>query len=135
MADASVGTLLETIRVDKAILSPDGVSPAFGLSFDDERAALVCRRFCAAAREVVVLADHGVVDGETAAYDPKLVTPEYMRSERLVVGRGVRWELQDMRDINGERAVFINDNVGPRVGVVYEGRSFARQQVPPCIRR
>lgn len=57
----SVGTLLETIRVDKAVLSPDGVSPAFGLSFGDERAALVCRRFCAAAREVVVLADHGVV--------------------------------------------------------------------------
>lgn len=62
----SVGTLLETIRVDKAILSPDGISPGFGLSFDDERAALVCRRFCATAREVVVLADHGAVGLEAS---------------------------------------------------------------------
>jgi DeoR/GlpR family transcriptional regulator of sugar metabolism len=57
----SVGSLLETIRVDRAIVSPDGVSRTFGLSFEDERAALVCRRFCNVAREVVVLADHGVV--------------------------------------------------------------------------
>ena len=57
----SVGSLLETIRVDRAIVSPDGISRGFGLSFDDERAALVCRRFCEVAREVVVLADHGVV--------------------------------------------------------------------------
>ena len=56
----SVGSLLETIRVDRAIVSPDGISRGFGLSFDDERAALVCRRFCEVAREVVVLADHGV---------------------------------------------------------------------------
>lgn len=45
----------------------------------------------------------------------------------LFLSAGVRWELQDMRDINGERAVFINDNVAPRVGIVYdwtdEGRS------------
>ncbi|MEQ1956543.1 substrate-binding domain-containing protein [Mesorhizobium yinganensis] len=62
----SVGTLLETIRVDKAILSPDGISPGFGISFDDERAALVCRRFCAAARQAVVLADHGVIGLESS---------------------------------------------------------------------
>ena len=49
----SVGSLLETIRVDRAIVSPDGISRGFGLSFDDERAALVCRRFCEVAREVV----------------------------------------------------------------------------------
>lgn len=61
----SVGTMLETIRVDRAIVSPDGIAPTFGLSFEDERAALVCRRFCAAAREVVVLADHGVVGLES----------------------------------------------------------------------
>ena len=61
----SVGTLLETIRVDRAIISPDGIAPAFGLSFEDERAALVCRRFCAAARKVAVLADHGVVGLES----------------------------------------------------------------------
>jgi DeoR/GlpR family transcriptional regulator of sugar metabolism len=61
----SVGALLDTIRVDKAFVSPDGLSPTFGLSFEDERAALVCRRFCDVAREVVVLADHGVVGLES----------------------------------------------------------------------
>lgn len=62
----SVGNMLETIRVDRAIVSPDGIAPSFGLSFEDERAALVCRRFCASAREVVVLADHGVVGLESS---------------------------------------------------------------------
>jgi DeoR/GlpR family transcriptional regulator of sugar metabolism len=61
----SVGALLDTIRVDKAFVSPDGVSPAFGLSFEDERTALVCRRFCDVAREVIVLADHSVVGLES----------------------------------------------------------------------
>ena len=57
----SVGALLDTIRVDKAFVSPDGVSPSFGLSFEDESAALVCRHFCEVAREVIVFADHSVV--------------------------------------------------------------------------
>jgi DeoR/GlpR family transcriptional regulator of sugar metabolism len=47
-------------------VSPDGVAPDYGLSFEDERAALVSRRFCDAAREVVVLADHSVVGLETS---------------------------------------------------------------------
>jgi len=45
----------------------------------------------------------------------------------LFLSAGVRWEMQDMRDILGDRAIFIGDNVAPRVGVVYdwtnEGRS------------
>ncbi|MEM9453267.1 MAG: TonB-dependent receptor, partial [Myxococcota bacterium] len=45
----------------------------------------------------------------------------------LFLSAGVRWELQDMRDILGDRAILIWDNVAPRVGVVYdwtdEGRS------------
>ena len=57
----SVGALLDTIRVDKALVSPDGISPSFGLSFEDESAALVCRHFCEVAREVIVFADHSVV--------------------------------------------------------------------------
>jgi DeoR/GlpR family transcriptional regulator of sugar metabolism/DNA-binding LacI/PurR family transcriptional regulator len=60
----SVGALLETMRVDRSFVSPDGVSPVFGLSFQDERAALVCRRFALAARQVVVLADHSVLGFE-----------------------------------------------------------------------
>jgi DeoR/GlpR family transcriptional regulator of sugar metabolism len=54
-------SLLDTIRVDRTVVSPDGLSRGFGLSFDDEQAGLLCRRFCEVAREVVVLADHGVV--------------------------------------------------------------------------
>jgi DeoR/GlpR family transcriptional regulator of sugar metabolism len=61
----SVGALLETMRVDKAFVSPDGVSSSFGLSFEDERAALVCRRFAEVARRVVVLADHSVIGLES----------------------------------------------------------------------
>ncbi|KIG15045.1 Oar protein [Enhygromyxa salina] len=45
----------------------------------------------------------------------------------LVLTGGVRWELQDMRDIYGRSQVLIWDNVAPRVGAVYdwtqEGRS------------
>jgi hypothetical protein len=45
----------------------------------------------------------------------------------LFLSAGVRWEVQDMRDIVGDRAILIWDNVAPRVGVVYdwtdEGRS------------
>jgi hypothetical protein len=45
----------------------------------------------------------------------------------LFVSAGVRWEMQDMRDVLGRRAVFIWDNVAPRIGINYdwtdEGRS------------
>lgn len=45
----------------------------------------------------------------------------------LVLSGGVRWEIQDMRDIYGRSQVLIWDNVAPRVGLVYdwtnEGRS------------
>ena len=57
----SVGALLATMRADKAFVSPNGMSASFGLSFEDERTALVCRRFADVAREVVVLADHSVI--------------------------------------------------------------------------
>jgi len=45
----------------------------------------------------------------------------------LFINAGVRWEMQDMRDVLGNRQIFIWDNVAPRVGIVYdwtdEGRS------------
>jgi hypothetical protein len=47
----------------------------------------------------------------------------------LSINYGVRWEMQDMRDLMGKRAIFIKDNVAPRVGISYdwtdEGRSRA----------
>jgi len=38
----------------------------------------------------------------------------------LYVNAGVRWELQDMRDVYGNTAILIADNVAPRLGVVYD---------------
>jgi hypothetical protein len=38
----------------------------------------------------------------------------------LYINAGVRWELQDMRDIYGDNAILIWDNVAPRVGIVYD---------------
>jgi hypothetical protein len=38
----------------------------------------------------------------------------------LSISAGVRWEIQDMRDALGRPAILIWDNVGPRVGVVYD---------------
>ena len=68
-------------------------------------------------------------------YNEKLSTQNYALFlqdkwailSNLFLSAGVRWELQDMRDILGDRAILIWDNVAPRVGVVYdwtdEGRS------------
>nr|WP_280136903.1 substrate-binding domain-containing protein [Microvirga vignae] len=57
----SVGALFETLRVDKAFLSVDGITARFGLSSTDERLALAARRFVDASRETLVLADHSVM--------------------------------------------------------------------------
>lgn len=40
--------------------------------------------------------------------------------DNLFLSAGMRWDMQDMRDIHGERAVFIWDNVAPRVSFVYD---------------
>ena len=57
----SVGALFETLRVDKAFLSVDGISARFGPSAGDERSALVARRLADASRETFVMADHSLV--------------------------------------------------------------------------
>ena len=62
----SLGALFETMRVDRAFLSVDGVSARFGASSADERLALAARRFVNASREVVVMADHSLIGVETS---------------------------------------------------------------------
>ncbi|GLS22170.1 hypothetical protein GCM10007874_51870 [Labrys miyagiensis] len=62
----SLGALFETIRVDKAFLSVDGLSVRFGASARDERLALATRRFADASREVFVLADHSLIGAEAS---------------------------------------------------------------------
>lgn len=60
----SLGALFETLRVDKAFIAVDGMSPRFGASAVDERMALAARRFIHASRSVYVLADHSLVGQE-----------------------------------------------------------------------
>jgi DeoR/GlpR family transcriptional regulator of sugar metabolism len=62
----SLGALFETMRVDKALLSVDGLSARFGASSADERLALAARRFVNASREVLVLADHSLLGLEAS---------------------------------------------------------------------
>ncbi len=38
----------------------------------------------------------------------------------LYLNFGVRWDMQDMKDLMGNRKVFIWDNVAPRIGIVYD---------------
>ncbi len=38
----------------------------------------------------------------------------------LYLSAGVRWEVQDMRDVLGNRALLIWDNIAPRVGLTYD---------------
>jgi hypothetical protein len=47
----------------------------------------------------------------------------------LVINAGVRWELQDMRDIFGRTQVMIWDNVAPRLGVVYDPSQEGRSRI------
>ena len=62
------------------------------------------------------------------SYDARLTTQNYavylqdkmQLLPGLYLSGGVRWEIQDMRDINGNRALFIWDNVAPRVGITYD---------------
>ncbi|MEX1368205.1 MAG: TonB-dependent receptor, partial [Nannocystaceae bacterium] len=55
------------------------------------------------------------------------VQDKWSLMSNLLISAGVRWELQDLRDVLGDRAVLIGDSVAPRLGVVYdwtdEGRS------------
>ncbi|MCA9692140.1 MAG: TonB-dependent receptor, partial [Myxococcales bacterium] len=61
-------------------------------------------------------------------YDARLTTQNYAAYLQdkaqllpgLYLSAGVRWEIQDMRDLNGDRAVFIWDNVAPRIGLTYD---------------
>ncbi len=62
------------------------------------------------------------------AYRAKVTTQNYSFylqdrwaiQSNLFLSAGMRWEIQDMRDVLGRRAVFIWDNVAPRVGMTYD---------------
>jgi len=63
-----------------------------------------------------------------SAYNSTLTTQNYALFvqdkwsilSNLYLNAGVRWEMQDMKDVFGKRNIFINDNVAPRVSLVYD---------------
>ena len=106
----SLGALFETLRVDKAFLSVDGISAQFGASMGDERLALAGRRFVEASREVFVLADHSLVGVEA---NHRVVPPRALHelitdsgtlpADRLAcAGAGLRVVLADQEDLSNE---------------------------------
>jgi DeoR/GlpR family transcriptional regulator of sugar metabolism/DNA-binding LacI/PurR family transcriptional regulator len=100
----SLGALFETLRVDQAFLSVDGLSANFGPSVTDERLALAARRFIAAARETVVLADHSLVGMEA--------------SHRIAPLRDVHLIVTDSGSLPADRLAFAS--AGLRVAVADE---------------
>lgn len=57
--------LLNDIRAGKAFIAAEGVSPHFGISSSTENMAEIERSMIRAAREVIVLADHTILDIES----------------------------------------------------------------------
>jgi DeoR/GlpR family transcriptional regulator of sugar metabolism len=93
----SLGALFETMRVDRAFLSVDGVSARFGASCTDERLALAARRFADASREVVVMADHSLIGGEA--------------SHRIVASGAIADLITDSGSLPGDRLAFASAGV------------------------
>ncbi len=62
------------------------------------------------------------------SYNARLTTQNYglYLQDKMQLGpgvylnAGVRWEMQDMRDLNGNRALFIWDNIAPRLSASYD---------------
>jgi DeoR/GlpR family transcriptional regulator of sugar metabolism/DNA-binding LacI/PurR family transcriptional regulator len=99
----SLGALFETMRIDRAFLSVDGISANFGPSASDERLALAARRFVDASRETFILADHSLVGIEanhrivpTRAVQHLITDSGSLPSDRLALASaGVRIALGD----------------------------------------
>ena len=102
----SLGALFETMRIDKAFLSVDGISALFGASMADERMALVGRRVVEASREIFVLADHSLVGVEAnhriappRALTELITDSGTLPADRLAcAGTGLRIVLADQED-------------------------------------
>jgi DeoR/GlpR family transcriptional regulator of sugar metabolism len=109
----SLGALFETIRVDKAFLSVDGLSARFGASARDERMALAARRIVGAAREVFVLADHSLIGLEAshrivpASQLGEVITDSgSLPADRMAcASAGLRVTLADLERDGGNEAV------------------------------
>jgi hypothetical protein len=68
------------------------------------------------------------IDARTSQLNTALFLQEnYSPLPYLTFNLGVRWEMQQLYDYNGNKALSINDNIAPRLGVIFdptrEGRS------------
>ncbi|HEX7598504.1 MAG TPA: hypothetical protein VF518_09835, partial [Polyangia bacterium] len=69
-----------------------------------------------------------VIDSKTTQLNTALFLQEsYSPLPYLTLNLGVRWEMQQIYDYHGDKALSINDNIAPRLGVIFdptrEGRS------------
>jgi DeoR/GlpR family transcriptional regulator of sugar metabolism len=110
----SVGALFETLRVDRAFLSVDGLTARFGPSSVDERLSLAARRFADAARETVVLADHSIVGSDA--------------NHRIVPIRAVAEVITDPGSLPADRLALAA--AGARVSIAGEDRDDPRPSPP-----
>ena len=71
-----------------------------------------------------------VIRAKTQALNSALFLQEsYSPLPNLTVNAGVRWETQRIYDYQGHQALSINDNIAPRVGVVYDPSKEGRSKV------
>jgi len=71
-----------------------------------------------------------VIDAKTRALNSALFLQEsYSPLPNVTVNAGVRWETQRIYDYRGNQALSINDNIAPRVGVVYDPTNEGRSKV------
>jgi hypothetical protein len=71
-----------------------------------------------------------VIRARTRAFNSAIFLQEsYSPRPNLTLNAGVRWEMQQIYDYRGNRAVSINDNIAPRLGVVYDPTNEGRSKV------
>jgi hypothetical protein len=70
------------------------------------------------------------IQATTRQYNTGLFLQEsYSPLSHLTVNLGVRWEMQRMQDYLGNTALSINDNIAPRVGVIFDPSKEGRSKI------
>jgi len=66
---------------------------------------------------------------DSAVQYRSLLQESYSPLSHLTFNLGVRWEMQRMQDYQGNTALSINDNIAPRVGVVFDPSKEGRSKI------
>jgi len=70
------------------------------------------------------------IQATTRQYNTGLFLQEsYSPLSHLTVNLGVRWEMQRMQDYLGNTVLSINDNIAPRVGVIFDPSKEGRAKI------